>query len=240
MNNRDIGSIGAFVKPFLLDDIKNALVEAGFIGMTTQEAYGYGRVKGHHPDNHELKLLPPGYIPRTELEIAVSGEDAGKVMGIILLHGHTGNDGDGLAWYSRLIDAIDIKSGHREFMNPRALKEKLTPEPPYAMVEAVVKDWKFEDVWRALNEAGYRGMTIIPVRGFGHQMGHTELYRGSEYSVDFLPRFKLKMIVPYDQSDRVSDVIRGTARTGSTGDGLIWANLLPLVVQIKDSQFYRP
>lgn len=93
-------------------------------------------------------------------------------------------------------------------------------------VEAYIKPFKLDDVKAALMEIGVRGMSVCEVRGFGRQKGHTELYRGSEYQVDFLPKSKLEIVVADDLVEQVIDVIQKVARTGEVGDGKIF--VLPI------------
>lgn len=89
-------------------------------------------------------------------------------------------------------------------------------------VEAIIKPFKLDDVREALSEIGITGMTAIEVKGFGRQKGHTELYRGAEYVVDFLPKVKLDVVVAEDQVERVIETITAAARTGKIGDGKIF------------------
>lgn len=89
-------------------------------------------------------------------------------------------------------------------------------------VEAVIKPFKLDDVKEALTELGIIGMTITEVRGFGRQKGHTELYRGSEYTIDFLPKVKVEVVVPDGLVDKVVNTICAAAKTGSIGDGKVF------------------
>jgi nitrogen regulatory protein P-II 1 len=93
-------------------------------------------------------------------------------------------------------------------------------------IEAVIKPFKLDDVKDALNELGVVGMTVTEVRGFGRQKGHTELYRGSEYTIDFLPKVKVEVVVPDNLVEKVVSAICVAARTGSIGDGKVF--VLPL------------
>jgi nitrogen regulatory protein P-II 1 len=93
-------------------------------------------------------------------------------------------------------------------------------------IEAYIKPFKLDDVKAALMEIGVRGMSVTEVRGFGRQKGHTELYRGSEYKVDFLPKSKLEIVVADDKVEQVIEVIQKVARTGQVGDGKIF--ILPV------------
>jgi nitrogen regulatory protein P-II 1 len=93
-------------------------------------------------------------------------------------------------------------------------------------IEAFIKPFKLDDVKSALMEIGVKGITVSEVKGFGRQKGHTELYRGSEYHVDFLPKSKLEIIVTDEQADPAVEVIRKVARTGQVGDGKIF--ILPV------------
>jgi len=93
-------------------------------------------------------------------------------------------------------------------------------------VEAVIKPFKLDEVKEALTEIGITGMTISEVKGFGRQKGHTELYRGAEYTIDFIPKIKLEVIVPDESVEKVVEVIVSSAKTGRIGDGKIF--ILPV------------
>jgi len=103
-------------------------------------------------------------------------------------------------------------------------------------IEAVIKPFKLDDVREALSELGVTGMTVIEVKGFGRQKGHTELYRGAEYVVDFLPKVKLEIVVKDDLVDRCVEVIAGAARTGKIGDGKIFITSVERVVRIRTGE----
>jgi nitrogen regulatory protein P-II 1 len=93
-------------------------------------------------------------------------------------------------------------------------------------IEAIIKPFKLDDVKEALTQIGVVGMTVTEVRGFGRQKGHTELYRGSEYAVDFLPKVKIEVVVPAPLADKVVATIVSAAKTGSIGDGKVF--VLPI------------
>ena len=95
------------------------------------------------------------------------------------------------------------------------------------MVEAIVKPFKLDEVKEALTKAGIQGMTVEEVKGFGRQKGHTELYRGAEYSVDFLPKVKIQILVPDDKAVEVVRLITDAAKTGKIGDGKIFVTSGP-------------
>ena len=101
------------------------------------------------------------------------------------------------------------------------------------MVEAIVKPFKLDEVKEALTKAGVQGMTVEEVKGFGRQKGHTELYRGAEYSVDFLPKVKIQILVPDDKAAKVVEVITESARTGKIGDGKIFVTPVEEVIRIR-------
>jgi nitrogen regulatory protein P-II 1 len=103
-------------------------------------------------------------------------------------------------------------------------------------VEAVIKPFKLEEVKEALTGAGFIGMTVTEVRGFGRQKGHTEMYRGGEYKVDFLPKIKLEVVVADDRATKVVDLIVAAARTGSIGDGKVFVSPLDDVVRIRTGE----
>jgi len=103
-------------------------------------------------------------------------------------------------------------------------------------IEAIIKPFKLDEVKDALSNIGIQGMTINEVKGFGRQKGHTELYRGAEYVVDFIPKIKVEIIVPDNLSDTVIGIIEKTARTGKIGDGKIFVSHVEDVVRIRTGQ----
>jgi nitrogen regulatory protein P-II 2 len=104
------------------------------------------------------------------------------------------------------------------------------------MVTAIIKPFKLDDVREALSEIGVNGVTVTEVKGFGRQKGHTELYRGAEYVVDFLPKVKLEIAITADLLDRVIEVIREAANTGKIGDGKIFVTTLEEVIRIRTGE----
>lgn len=104
------------------------------------------------------------------------------------------------------------------------------------LITAIIKPFKLDDVRDALGEVGITGMTVTEVKGFGRQKGHTELYRGAEYVVDFLPKLKLEIAVPDAQVDRVVETIVETAASGRIGDGKIFVTELQRAVRIRTSE----
>ncbi|MBT8441416.1 MAG: P-II family nitrogen regulator [Gammaproteobacteria bacterium] len=104
------------------------------------------------------------------------------------------------------------------------------------MIMAIIKPFRLDDVRNALNEEGVHGMTVTEVKGFGRQRGHTELYRGAEYVVDFLPKSKIEVAVTDDQVDRVVEAITGSAKTGKVGDGKIFVTDLEQAVRIRTGE----
>ena len=103
-------------------------------------------------------------------------------------------------------------------------------------ITAIIKPFKLEEVREALAEVGVTGLTVTEVKGFGRQKGHTELYRGAEYVVDFLPKVKVEAAIADDLVDRVIEVIEGAARTGKIGDGKIFVYDLEQVVRIRTGE----
>ena len=98
-------------------------------------------------------------------------------------------------------------------------------------IEAIVRHYKLEEVKNALTEAGIQGMTVSEVRGFGRQRGHKETYRGAEYTVDFLPKVKIEIVVVDDDLQKAVDTVMNTARTGQIGDGKIFVKPLEEVIR---------
>lgn len=103
-------------------------------------------------------------------------------------------------------------------------------------IEAIIRHFKLEDVKSALTAAGVAGMTVTEVRGFGRQKGHKEVYRGAEYTVDFLPKVKIEVVVDDSQSQAVINAIVGSARTGNIGDGKIFVSTLDSIVRIRTGE----
>ena len=101
------------------------------------------------------------------------------------------------------------------------------------MITAVIKPFKLEEVREALADCGVTGLTVTEVKGFGRQKGHTELYRGAEYVVDFLPKVKVEVVVKTEDVDRCVDAIVNVARTGKIGDGKIFVTAVERVVRIR-------
>ena len=104
------------------------------------------------------------------------------------------------------------------------------------LVAAIIKPFKLDDVREALSEIGVTGITVVEVKGFGRQKGHTELYRGAEYVVDFLPKVKLEMVVQADQVEPCIEAIMTAARTGKIGDGKIFVTDVEKVVRIRTGE----
>ena len=104
------------------------------------------------------------------------------------------------------------------------------------LITAIIKPFKLDDVREALAEAGVQGLTVTEVKGFGRQKGHTELYRGAEYVVDFLPKIKLEAAVAEDMVDRAVEAIQQSARTGKVGDGKIFVSTLEQVIRIRTGE----
>ena len=103
-------------------------------------------------------------------------------------------------------------------------------------IEAIIKPFKLDEVKEALNDIGIQGITVSEVKGFGRQKGHTELYRGAEYVVDFLPKIKLEIIVPDDLVPQVVETVEKSARTGRIGDGKIFVTNVEEVVRIRTGE----
>lgn len=103
-------------------------------------------------------------------------------------------------------------------------------------VEAIIKPFKLDEVKEALNEIGIQGITVSEVKGFGRQKGHTELYRGAEYVVDFIPKIKMEIIVADEMAAQVVDAIAEAAKTGRIGDGKIFVTPIDEVVRIRTGE----
>jgi len=103
-------------------------------------------------------------------------------------------------------------------------------------IEAIIKPFKLEEVKDALGEIGIEGMTVTEVKGFGRQKGHTEIYRGSEYTVDFLPKIKLEIVIPDEKLDEAVEAIVKTAKTGKIGDGKVFVSTIDEAVRIRTEE----
>ncbi len=103
-------------------------------------------------------------------------------------------------------------------------------------IEAIIKPFKLDDVREALSDIGITGMTSTEVKGFGRQKGHTELYRGAEYVIDFLPKVKLEIVVKEEMMERCIEVIMDAARTGKIGDGKIFVTSIEKVIRIRTGE----
>ncbi len=103
-------------------------------------------------------------------------------------------------------------------------------------IEAIIRPFRIDDVREALAEIGVKGMTLTEVKGYGRQKGHTELYRGSEYQIDFLPKLKLEVIVPEAMVDKVVETIIKAAKTGQVGDGKIFISAVEDAVRVRTGE----
>jgi nitrogen regulatory protein P-II 1 len=104
------------------------------------------------------------------------------------------------------------------------------------LITAVIKPFKLDEIKNELKRAGVQGMTVTEVQGFGRQAGHTEVYRGAEYTVDFVPKVKVEILVNSSDADRITDLITNVARTDKIGDGKIWITEVERVVRIRTGE----
>jgi len=104
-------------------------------------------------------------------------------------------------------------------------------------IEAIIKPFKLDEVKEALQDAGLQGITVLEAKGFGRQKGHTELYRGAEYVVDFLPKLKIEVVVRDDMVERALEAIQSAAQTGRIGDGKIFISNIENAVRIRTGEF---
>ena len=122
-------------------------------------------------------------------------------------------------------------------LNPPGKNAKpATVESQMKKIEAVIKPFKLDEVKEALQDMGVQGMTVLEAKGYGRQKGHTELYRGAEYVVDFLPKMKIEIVVADDQVEAVLETLVNAARTGRIGDGKIFVTDLQDVVRIRTGE----
>ena len=104
------------------------------------------------------------------------------------------------------------------------------------LITAVIKPFKLEEVRSALTDLGFQGMTVTEVKGYGRQKGHTEIYRGAEYAVSFLPKIKIEVVVPTGQAEKAVSAIQNAARTGQIGDGKIFVSTIEHTVRIRTGE----
>ena len=104
------------------------------------------------------------------------------------------------------------------------------------LITAIVKPFKLDDVKTALKDAGVTGMTVTEVQGFGRQSGHTEVYRGAEYTIDFVPKVRIEVLTDVTDAESVADTIAAAARTGKIGDGKIWITDVDRVMRIRTGE----
>ena len=103
-------------------------------------------------------------------------------------------------------------------------------------IEAVIKPFKLDEVKEALHEVGLQGITVVEAKGFGRQKGHTELYRGAEYVVDFLPKVKIEVVCETGDAEKVVEIIANAARTGKIGDGKVWITPIDEVIRVRTGE----
>ena len=129
-------------------------------------------------------------------------------------------------------------SNHGALYSIRAVIDHVFTQQGVTMkkIEAIIKPFKLDEVKEALQDLGLQGMTVVEAKGFGRQKGHTELYRGAEYVVDFLPKLKLEVVVSDDQVDAAVEAITNAARTGRIGDGKIFVSDISHVVRIRTGE----
>ncbi len=103
-------------------------------------------------------------------------------------------------------------------------------------IEAIIKPFKLDDVKEALNDMGVHGLTVSEVKGYGRQKGHTEIYRGAEYAVDFIPKIKIEVVVEIEQAEKVAEAIQQAAVTGKIGDGKIFIMPMDQVIRVRTGE----
>jgi len=128
------------------------------------------------------------------------------------------------------------KRGHAVSRRLGVLEAETHLSKPMKKIEAIIKPFKLEEVKDALGEVGIEGMTVSEVKGFGRQKGHTEIYRGSEYTVDFLPKIKLEVIVSNSQLDNAVAAIIKSAKTGKIGDGKVFVSNVEEAIRIRTEE----
>jgi nitrogen regulatory protein P-II 1 len=176
----------------------------------------------------QIQIEPSGKRTFNSMKLAISNEKSFAKPSIV--------DGIGLAEPTKssiiFLESFSVSST----LHPACTLEQPLRGYCMKMVEAIVKPFKLDEVKDALTKAGVQGMTVEEVKGFGRQKGHTELYRGAEYSVDFLPKVKIQILVPDDKAAKVVEVITDSARTGKIGDGKIFVTPVEGVIRIRTGE----
>jgi len=157
--------------------------------------------------------------------------------------GKQGDSGDllffGMPWHCRCFAAF-AKLSFRKAAEHKSCRERnlarIRTQHWMKKIEAIIKPFKLEEVKDALGEVGIEGMTVIEVKGFGRQKGHTEVYRGSEYTVDFLPKIKLEIVLPDSRVETAVAAIVKSARTGKIGDGKVFVSPVEQAVRIRTEE----
>jgi nitrogen regulatory protein P-II 1 len=121
-------------------------------------------------------------------------------------------------------------------VSPRGVDREIVKEGIMKKIEAIIKPFKLDEVKQKLTSVGISGMTISEVKGFGRQKGHTELYRGAEYTVDFLPKVKIEILVPDEMAPKIVETILESAQTGKIGDGKIFVSSVEEVIRIRTNE----
>src|SRR5690242_7676003 len=129
-----------------------------------------------------------------------------------------------------------MSARHGALVRPVGCVRALAGNEPMKIVMAIIKPFKLDEVRDALTAAGVHGMTVSEVKGYGRQKGHTEIYRGAEYAVSFLPKVKIEVAVPTDQVNKVIDAIVASAKTGQIGDGKIFVYSIDDAVRIRTGE----
>ena len=129
-----------------------------------------------------------------------------------------------------------LKGGDAPASEYTEAARRITTQMYMKKVEAIIKPFKLEEVKDALGDVGIEGMTVSEVKGFGRQKGHTEIYRGSEYTVDFLPKIKIEMVLPDNRVDAAVTAIVGSAKTGKIGDGKIFVTSIDEAIRIRTEE----
>ncbi len=230
--------VTAIIKPFKLDEVREALSGMGVQGITVTEVKGFGRQKGHTELYRGAEYVVD-FLPKIKIETVVTDErlEAGRH-----LHRRRLGSGPGVHLHQPQPRRLHQPRQEHQQRHRRGVgQQDLLSEPDrlgvtMKLVTAIIKPFKLDEVREALSGMGVQGITVTEVKGFGRQKGHTELYRGAEYVVDFLPKVKVEAAVADDLVDRVIEVIEGAARTGKIGDGKIFVYNLEQVVRIRTGE----
>ena len=180
--------------------------------------------------SQELHSIEIPFLPKIALMVVVPDTAVAAAVAVIVKAARTGKHGDGIVTVSPVVLAIRIRT--EESLGASANNTLCA----MARIDAIIKPFKMEEVKDSLSEIGIEGMTVSEVKGFGRQKGHSEIYRGSEYAVDFLPKIRFEIVLSVDSISTAVDTIVRAAKTGKIGDGIVIVSPVVEAIRIRTGQ----